>query len=58
MDLSLQTQLLRNQSRLDQSALKQVNGRNCMELGGVWIDEGFNAKMESITVKAQSKPKD
>jgi Ca-activated chloride channel family protein len=34
--------------------LKQVNGRNCMELGGVWIDEGFTAKMEAVTVKAQS----
>ncbi len=54
VDLSLQMQNLRNQSRLDQSASKQVNGRNCMELGGVWIDEGFNAKMENVTVKAQS----
>ena len=31
-----------------------MNGRNCMELGGVWIDEGFTAKMEAVTVKAQS----
>jgi Ca-activated chloride channel family protein len=54
VDLSLQMQNLRNQSKLDQTALRQVNGRNCMELGGVWIDEGFNGKMESITVKAQS----
>jgi Ca-activated chloride channel homolog len=54
VDLSLQMQNLRGQTRLDQTALRQVNGRNCMELGGVWIDEGFNAKMEAVTIKAQS----
>jgi Ca-activated chloride channel homolog len=54
VDLSLQMQNLRNQTRLDQTAVRQVNGRNCMELGGVWIDEGFTAKMEAVTVKAQS----
>jgi Ca-activated chloride channel family protein len=54
VDLSLQMQNLRNQTRLDQTAVKQVNGRNCMELGGVWIDEGFNAKLSNVTVKAQS----
>jgi Ca-activated chloride channel family protein len=54
VDLSLHMQNLRNQSKLDQTALRQVNGRNCMELGGVWIDEGFNGKMEVVTVKAQS----
>ena len=45
---------LRNQSRLDPSAMRNVVGRNCLELGGVWIDEGFNAKMKSVTVKAKS----
>src|ERR1700722_4478544 len=54
VDLSLHMQNLRNQTKLDQSAMRQVNGRNCMELGGVWIDEGFNSKMEAVTVKAQS----
>jgi Ca-activated chloride channel family protein len=54
VDLSLQTANLRNQSRLEQTALKNVYGRNCLELGGVWIDEGFDAKMETLTVKAQS----
>jgi Ca-activated chloride channel family protein len=54
VDLSCQTANLRNQSRLDQSAIKNVYGRNCMEFGGVWIDEGFDAKMKTVTVKAQS----
>jgi Ca-activated chloride channel homolog len=54
VDLSLQTANLRNQSRLDPTALKNVYGRNCMEIGGVWIDEGFDPKMPTLTVKAQS----
>ncbi len=54
VDLSLQTANLRNQSRLDPTAIKNVNGRNCMEIGGVWIDEGFDAKMPTLTIKAQS----
>ncbi len=45
---------LRAQDRLSVSASKNVQGRNCIELGGIWIDEGFTAKMESISVKAQS----
>jgi Ca-activated chloride channel family protein len=54
VDLSVQTSYLRNQSRLDPTALKNVNGRNVLELGGVWIDEGFDAKMPTLTIKAQS----
>ncbi len=54
VDLSIQTANLRNQSRLDQAALKNANGRNCLEFGGVWLDEGFDAKMATFTIKAQS----
>ena len=54
VDLSLQMQNLRNQTRLDNCAVRRVNGRDCLEIGGVWIDEGFNAKMEAVTIKAQS----
>jgi Ca-activated chloride channel family protein len=54
VDLSIQTANLRNQTRLDQTAIKNVYGRNCLEIGGVWIDEGFDAKMKTLTIKAQS----
>jgi Ca-activated chloride channel family protein len=54
VDLSIQTNNLRTQCRLEQTAIKNVNGRNCLEIGGVWIDEGFDAKMNTVTVKAQS----
>jgi Ca-activated chloride channel family protein len=54
VDLSVQMQNLRNQARLEQTAVRQVFGRNCLEMGGVWIDEEFDAKMTALVVKAQS----
>jgi Ca-activated chloride channel family protein len=54
VDLSVQSNNLRFQSRLSQTAQCQANSRNCLEIGGVWIDEGFDAKMPTVTVKAMS----
>jgi Ca-activated chloride channel family protein len=54
VDLSIQSNNLRAQSRLTQTALRQVNGRSCLEIGGVWIDEGYTAKTRTVTVRAQS----
>jgi Ca-activated chloride channel family protein len=54
VDLSVQTANLRNQCRLECSAQKNVQGRTCVELAGVWIDDKFDPKMKAVTVKAQS----
>jgi Ca-activated chloride channel family protein len=54
VDLSVQSNNLRYQKRLTQTALRRANGRNCLEIGGVWIDEGYNAKMKIVAVRAQS----
>jgi Ca-activated chloride channel family protein len=54
VDLAVQMNNLRNQSQLTQSAVRRVNSRNCMEVGGVWIDEGYTAKTPTVTVKAMS----
>ena len=54
VDLSVQMNNLRNQARLERTASRNVYGRNCLEIGGVWIDEGFHAKMKIVTIKAQS----
>jgi len=54
VDLALTSSNLKEQSRLTQTANKQAYGRNCIELGGVWIDEKFDAKAKTLTVKAQS----
>jgi Ca-activated chloride channel family protein len=54
VDLSIQSNNLRLQDRLAPTALRQANGRNCLEIGGVWIDEGYTAKLKTVTVRAQS----
>jgi Ca-activated chloride channel homolog len=54
VDLSVYSANLRGQCRLTRTAIRQVWGRNCMEIGGVWIDEGFTPKMATVIVKAQS----
>ena len=54
VDLSVQMNNLRNQTRLEYTAQRNVYGRNCVEVGGVWIDEGFDPKAPVLTVKAQS----
>jgi Ca-activated chloride channel family protein len=54
VDLSVYSANLRQQSQLSRTAVRNVQGRNCLEIGGVWIDEGFTPKMPAVIVKAQS----
>jgi Ca-activated chloride channel family protein len=54
VDLSVQTNNLKSQNRLELTAQRNVLGRNCLEIGGVWIDGGFEAKMPVVTIKAMS----
>jgi Ca-activated chloride channel family protein len=54
VDLSIDANNLRNQVQLTQTACRNVNGRNCLEVGGIWIDEQFNSKVPVLIVKAQS----
>jgi Ca-activated chloride channel family protein len=54
VDLSVLSANLRGQSQLSRTAVRQVHGRTCLEIGGVWIDEGFTDKMPTLVVKAQS----
>jgi Ca-activated chloride channel family protein len=54
VDLSVQMECLRNQSRMQYTALRRVGNRNCLEVGGVWIDEEFKPKTPTVVVKAQS----
>lgn len=54
LDVAVCANNLRTQDRLSQTANRLVAGRNCLELGGLWIDEGFTADMKTLVVKAQS----
>jgi Ca-activated chloride channel family protein len=54
VDLAVQMNHLRTISRSERSAVRNVLGRNCMEVGGVWLDTAFTAKTQAVVVKAQS----
>jgi Ca-activated chloride channel family protein len=54
VDFALQNNELRNQTQMTYAAARNVQNRNCIEVGGVWIDEGFDGKMEVVSVKAMS----
>jgi Ca-activated chloride channel family protein len=54
VDVAEQVNQLRNQERTSRTANRLVQSRNLLELGGVWIDDAFDAKMPSVTIKAQS----
>jgi Ca-activated chloride channel family protein len=54
VDVAVCANTLRTQDRLTQTANRLVQGRNCLEVGGLWIDEGFTAAMKTLVVKAQS----
>lgn len=53
VDVAVCANNLRTQDRLTLTANRLANGRNCLELGGLWIDEGFTADMKTVVVKAQ-----
>jgi Ca-activated chloride channel family protein len=55
VDLSVANQSLRRVSQMQQSALRMANGRQCMELGGIWIDQDFTEKTPAVAIKAQSE---
>ncbi|MCS6849721.1 MAG: VIT and VWA domain-containing protein [Gemmataceae bacterium] len=55
VDLSIYSNQLRNQQRLEPTAQRKVAGRDCLEIGGVWIDVGFTAQTPTITIKALSE---
>lgn len=55
VDVAVCSNNLRGQERLTQTANRFVQGRNCLDVGGVWIDDGYNATMKTLVVKAQSE---
>jgi Ca-activated chloride channel family protein len=55
VDLAVNANNLRYQTQLTQTACRTANGRSCVEVGGVWIDDKFDAKMKTVLLKAQSE---
>jgi Ca-activated chloride channel family protein len=55
VDLSIQCCNLRNQCRIEQTAQRDLLGRDCIEVGGIWIDMGYDVKKTpTVAVKALS----
>jgi hypothetical protein len=54
VDLSVQSNQLKDQTLLTRTAQRQVAGRTLLEIGGAWIDQGFDPKMPTIAIKAFS----
>lgn len=55
VDIAVAANNLRTQERVSLTANRQANGRNCLEVGGVWIDEAFKADTKTVVVKAQGE---
>jgi Ca-activated chloride channel family protein len=55
VDFAVQNNALRYQYQTCRTASRNVQNRNVVEVGGVWIDDAFTTKLTSVTVKAQSE---
>lgn len=55
VDFAVQNNALRFQNQTVRTASRFVQNRNVIDVGGVWIDDAFNAKLETVTIKAQSE---
>lgn len=55
VDFAVQNNALRFQNQTVRTASRNVQNRNVVEVGGVWIDDGFDPKLETVSVKAQSE---
>src|SRR5262249_38169201 len=55
VELSVDTDKLRNQDHISESAARHVAGRNFLLVGGIWTDDDFEAKMPVVAIKAMSQ---
>jgi Ca-activated chloride channel homolog len=55
VDFAVQNNALRAQTYQVRTASRNVQDRNVVDVGGVWIDDAFTPKLETVTVKAQSE---
>jgi Ca-activated chloride channel family protein len=55
VEMSCYSNDLRYACQLTRNAQRWIGGCNCLEVGGVWIDETYDAKMKIVAVKAMSQ---
>ena len=54
VDLAQNSCNLKTQERVSLTANRMANGRQVLEVGGVWIDDAFKSDMKTVVVKSQS----
>ena len=54
VDFAVHNNALRFQNQTVRTASRFVQNRNVVEIGGVWIDDAFTPKLDTVAVKAQS----
>ncbi len=57
VQLSCDSDRLRNCNQVTQSAQRWIGNRNCLEIGGVWIDESYEAKMKVVSWNGTRPPR-
>jgi Ca-activated chloride channel family protein len=55
VEMSCYSNDLRNACQVTANAQRWIGSRNCLDVGGVWIDESYDAKMKVVAVKAMSQ---
>jgi hypothetical protein len=53
VDLSVRLSEMRNQSQVGRAKVRQAAGRTCVNLRGVWVDDGFDPNLTVVKIKAQ-----
>jgi len=55
VDMSMHCCSLRNQCQMEQTCQRELWGRECIEIGGIWVDRAYDVKKtKTVTVKAMS----
>jgi Ca-activated chloride channel family protein len=54
VNLSIASNQLRQMNQVNKTAVARVANTNCLDVGGVWIDEAYHAKLKTVNVKAMS----
>jgi Ca-activated chloride channel family protein len=54
VDYSVNMNSLKSQSQLARSAQRRVQGRNCIEVNGVWIDDQFKKDTPTLEIRSMS----
>lgn len=54
VDLSVQMNEMKHQTQQGRQIQRQVNQRNCLEINGVWVDDQFQKKTPTFTIRTMS----